>query len=112
MPARVVAVCLDGAATLEVRLVEGRALSGVSYDPAQLFRLRAGELPGLPHKCGLRDRRPSIHLHWDMLAMKLWGVCRFIVRRGVSRSRQGNNDLLTLHFDVKVLDGSMMPSSL
>jgi hypothetical protein len=50
-----------------------------------------------------------IDLRWVVLALELWRVRRLKVRHSVTRSRQGNCDLTTLHFDVKVADGS--PSS-
>src|SRR6188508_3852550 len=70
-------------------------------DPPQLSCLLIGDLPGFPDERRLRDRRSSINLFWEMLPMKLSRVLRLIVRRGVPRSRQGNHDLTTLHFDVK-----------
>ena len=79
---------------------------GPLHDPPQLSCLLVGDLPGFPDERRLRDRRPSIDLLWEMLAMKLWRVRRLIVRHGVPRSRQGNHDLATLHFDVKVVGGS------
>jgi hypothetical protein len=75
-------------------------------DPPQLSCLLVGELPGFPDERRLRDRRPSIDLLWEMLAMKLSRVRRLIVRHGVPRSRQANHDLTTLHLDVKVVGGS------
>ena len=79
---------------------------GPLHDPPQLSCLLVGDLPGFPDERRLRDRRPSIDLLWEMLAMKLWRVRRLIVRHGVPRSRQGNHDLATLHFDVKVVGSS------
>src|SRR6185437_4496199 len=75
-------------------------------DPPQLSCLLVGDLPGFPDECRLRDRRPSIDLLWEILAIKLSRVRGLIVRHGVPRSRQGNHDLTTLHFDVEVVSGS------
>ena len=76
------------------------------HDPPQLSCLLVGDLPGFPDERRLRNRRPSIDLLGEMLAMKLSRVRRLKVRHGVPRSRQGNHDLTTLHFDVEVVSGS------
>src|SRR6185312_5371376 len=76
-------------------------------DPPQLSCLLVGDLPGFPDECRLRDRRPSIDLLWEILAIKLSRVRGLIVRHGVPRSRQGNHDLTTLHFDVELASFSL-----
>jgi len=75
-------------------------------DPPQLARLVGGELPGFPDERRLRDRRPSIDVLWKVLALKLSGVRWLTVCHGVPRSRQGDHDVATLHFDAKVVGGS------
>ena len=46
--------------------------SGVRlYNPPQLFCLLIGDLPGFSDECRLRNRRSSIDLLWETLAMKL-----------------------------------------
>jgi len=81
--------------------------SGVRlFNPPQLFCLLIGDLPGFSDECRLRNRRPSIDLLWETLAMKLSRVRRLIVPNRVPRSRQGNYDLTILHFDVKIVGGS------
>jgi hypothetical protein len=56
-------------------------------DPPQLSCLLVGELPGFPDERRLRDRRPSIDLLWEVLALKLSRVRGLVVRHGVPRSR-------------------------
>src|SRR5262249_58891983 len=78
----------------------------VLRNPPQLSCLLVGELPGFPDERRLRDRRPSIDLLWEMLAMELSRGRGLVIRHGVPCSRQANHDRTTLHFDVKIVGGS------
>ena len=95
----------------KMRLISRHPSARPLNNPPQLARLGIGELPGFSDERRLRDRRPSIDLVRQVSAMKLWAVRQLIIGHGVTRSRQSNHDVATLHFDVKVVGGLTLPFS-
>jgi hypothetical protein len=80
-------------------------------DPPELTRLVVGELPGPFEELCLGHWDAAIILRREVLCEKPRGVCRLVVRDGVVRERQGDDDLVFQNFHVKSAPRAVIASS-
>jgi len=71
------------------------------HDPPELTRLVVGELPGSFEELCLSHWDAAIILRREVLCEKPRGVCQLIVRDGVVRERQGDDNLVFQNFHLK-----------
>src|SRR6478736_7828479 len=71
------------------------------HDPPERTRLVVSELPGPFEKLCLGQWETAIILRREVLCEKPRGGCRLVVRDGVVRERQGDDDLVFQNFHVK-----------
>src|SRR6476646_413711 len=71
------------------------------HDPPEHTRLVVSELPGPFEELRLGHWCATIILRREVLCEKPRGACRLVVRDGVVRERQGDDDLVFQNFHVK-----------
>ena len=76
--------------------------AALACDPTQLAGLVVGELPGQSEELRLSKPRATIITQGKGPGQELARVRRLVVRRGVARLRQGNDDLAILDIDLKI----------